>query len=448
VTVVTYHEPPAEARWFSEVPRSIKRLTFVGITVMLISFGGFGAWAFMAPLAAAVITQGSFVATGNNQMIQHLEGGIISDILVSEGDRVKKGQPIIQLDKTAAQAKLRELYLRRARLETVAARLLAEYNGDEDFAVPAFLDGSADDPALNQIIVNQRLIFESSRAKIAKDVGLLESNILALKSRETGMLAKKTSLERQIDLLDEDITAQSTLLEKGLTQRSQINSLFRAQADGLGQIGQLVAEKQEIEALMDKHQRQIEQVYVEHRKAALDELQAAENELDTVRENYNRALEVHGRSAILSPVAGTVVRMNYNTPGGVIESGKTIAEILPADAPLIIETKLPRTDIDSVKIGQSATVRLVALNQRTTPALYGTLYYVSADALPDESKVMPQEFYLARVRLPPEEFSRISGFSPTPGMPAEVMIQQTERTFFQYLTKPITDSMSRAFREQ
>lgn len=140
--------------------------------------------------------------------------------------------------------------------------------------------------------------------------------------------------------------------------------------------------------------------------------------------------------------------MTYNTPGGVIESGKTIAEILPADAPLIIETKLPRTDIDSVKIGQPATVRLVALNQRTTPVLNGTVYYVSADALPDESELMPQEVYLARVRIPPEEIARVRNFAPTPGMPAEVMIETAERTFFEYLSKPITDSMSRAFREQ
>ncbi|WP_236544455.1 HlyD family type I secretion periplasmic adaptor subunit [Roseovarius atlanticus] len=439
---------PVETRWFAEVPRSIRRFTFVGLTVMLTSFGGFGAWAFKAPLAAAVITQGSFVAIGNNQFVQHLEGGIIQDILVSEGERVAEGQAIIQLDKTAAQAKLRELYLRRARLETVAARLLAEYNGADSFTVPPFLSGGADDPAVQQILSNQRLNFESSKAKIAKDIGLLESNMLALNSRKEGFLAQQGALEQQIALLKEDIAAQSALLDKGLTQKSQLNSLYRAQADGLGQIGQLQAEIHEVDALLAKHEQQIEQVVVEHRKAALDELQSAENELDTVRENYNRALEVHARSSIVSPVAGTVVRMTYNTPGGVIESGKTIAEILPANAPLIIETKLPRTDIDSVKIGQSATVRLVALNQRTTPVLNGTVYYVSADALPDESELMPQEVYLARVRIPPEEIARVRNFAPTPGMPAEVMIQTAERTFFEYLSKPITDSMSRAFREQ
>ncbi len=449
MSVTTFHDsPPAQPGWFAEVPRSISRFTVVGITVMVLAFGGFGAWAFKAPLAAAVISQGSFVATGNNQIIQHLEGGIIGAILVSEGETVERGQPLVQLDETAGQAKLRELYLRRARLELVTSRLFAEYNGAETFPVPDFLKDAVNDPAVAQILANQRLNFESSKAKIAKDIGLLESNMLAITSRKEGVVAQQEALREQIALLEEDISSQSQLLNKGLSQRSQLNSLYRAKADGIGQIGQLDAEMLEVAALLAKHEQQIEQVIVEHRKAALDELQSVENELDTVRENYNRALDAYQRSSIISPVSGTVVRMNYNTPGGVIESGKTIAEILPANAPLIIETKLARTDIDSVQVGQSATIRLVALNQRTTPVLNGTVYYVSADALPDESELMPQEVYLARIRLSPEEVSRVRNFSPTPGMPAEVMIQTAERTFFEYLTKPITDSMSRAFREQ
>ncbi|WP_026757666.1 HlyD family type I secretion periplasmic adaptor subunit [Sediminimonas qiaohouensis] len=448
MTVTNTQPAPDQRQWFSDVPRSIKRLSIIGILVMLISFGGFGAWAFMAPLAAAVITQGSFVATGNNQIIQHLEGGIIREILVSEGDFVEKGEPIIQLDETAAQAKLREYFLRRARLETITARLLAEYNGDKVFETPEFLHGIPMDSEIEQILTNQRRSFQASKSKLSKEIGLLESTILALRSRKEGYVSQLDALEKQIDLLDEDISAQSQLLEKGLSQRSRLNSLSRAKADGWGQIGQLKAEIAEANALLEKHAGQIEQIIVEHKNAALDELQSAENELDTVRENYSRAREVFQRSTINSPVSGTVVHMNYNTPGGVIESGKPIAEILPSGAPLIIEAKLARTDIDSVKVGQKATIRLVALNQRTTPVLNGTVYYVSADSLKDESEETPQEVYLARVRLSAEEIERVKGFSPTPGMPAQVMIKTAERTFVEYLSKPITDSMARAFREQ
>lgn len=448
MSITEFRPEPSPVEWFDQVPRSIRRLTFIGLLTMIVAFGGFGAWAFMAPLAAAIITQGSFVATGNNKQVQHLEGGIINKILVAEGDTVTEGQPLIELDRTSVRARLRELFLRRARLEIVTSRLLAQFNGDDSFDVPTFLTGYSDDPEIRQMIFNQNLSFDSSKAKIAQDIGLLESNMLALKSRKEGFQAQLQALEAQIALLDEDITSQADLLTKGLTQRSQVNSLSRARADGIGQIGQLNAEILEVDALLAKHEQQIQQVMVEQRKALLDELQSAENELDTVRENYNRALEVDGRSVILSPVSGTVVQMNYNTPGGVIESGKTIAEILPSGAPLIIEAKLPRTDIDSVKVGQHATVNLVALNRRTTPVLNGRVIYLSADAVTDKSELIPREVYLTRIHLSAEEVARVKDFRPTSGMPAQVMIQTAERTFFEYITKPITDSMTRAFREQ
>lgn len=434
--------------WFDEVPRSIVRHSIMGLLIIILAVGGFGAWAFRAPLAAAVITQGSFVATGNNQIVQHLEGGMIREILVGEGDFVKAGQPIMHLDETAAQAKLRELFLRRARLEILTARLLAEYRGAEDFEIPNFLDGEEDDPAIQQIIRNQQLNFQAARTKLNKDVSVLERNIKALDSRLDGYKAQLSSLTQQISLLDEDIDAQSILYEKGLSPKTRINSLRRAKADGTGQIGRLEAQLTETQAMREKYQGEIEQAIITHQQAALDELQSAEAELDSVRENYRKAADVYRRSSINAPVSGTVVRMNYNTPGGVIESGKPIAEILPTNVPLIIETQVPRVDIDSVKLGQQATVRLTSLNQRTTPVLEGTVYYISADALPDDSEVVPQEVYLARVQLPASELSRVPGFTPTPGMPAEVMIQTAERTFFEYITKPIVDSMQRAFREQ
>ena len=178
------------------------------------------------------------------------------------------------------------------------------------------------------------------------------------------------------------------------------------------------------------------------------ELQGAQSELDAVREEAREAKNVVRRSTINAPVDGIVVRMHYHTPGGVIESGKKIVEILPSDAPLIIETMVERKDIDVVKVGQHAIVRLSALNQRTTPVLDGEVYYVSADALTDATLDRMQEVYLARIKLTAAELHRVQDFSPTPGMPVEIMIQTAERTFLDYLTRPIRDSMNRAFMEQ
>jgi HlyD family secretion protein len=187
----------------------------------------------------------------------------------------------------------------------------------------------------------------------------------------------------------------------------------------------------------------------EYSRAALTEIQAIQSELESVREQMRKAENVLERKDVLAPVSGTVVRLYYHTAGGVIETGRAIAEILPNDAPLIIETLVPRSDIDTVKIGQNSTVRLIGLNQRTTPILNGTVEYVSADAVAQASEELTaREVYVVRVSMTADELARVPRFVPKPGMPVEIMIKTEERTFAQYIAKPIVDSMSRAFREQ
>ena len=241
--------------------------------------------------------------------------------------------------------------------------------------------------------------------------------------------------------------ASCSLLKQGLIRKPEVNAIQRAIADAEGQIGRLDSEMSETNSQIEKFHQQINQTVTELSQKALDELQSSQGDLDAVRQEARQAQNITQRSTINAPVSGTVVRMYYHTSGGVIESGKKILEILPSDVPLIIETQIQRKDIDAVKPGQKATVRLVALNRRTTPVLDGEVYYVSADALSDAA-IPNQEVYLARVRLPPSELARIPGFVATPGMPVDVMIETAERTFLDYLTKPIRESMSRAFTER
>lgn len=437
-----------DLEWYSEVPRSIRTHTAVGLLLIAGCFGGFGAWATTAPLAAAVITQGSFVATGQNKIIQHLGGGIVEELLVSEGDHVKLDQPLVRLDETAALADERQLFLRRVRLEAIVARLTAEANGASKIQYPQIILDSRQDPDVGGIIDSQEINFQSSQSKLKSEIGLLSQNIEALKFRANGYEELLDSMKRQSVLLAEEHEGKQTLVTKGLIRKTEIKAIQRAMADADGNVGRLSAEIAETGSQAKKYEQQIEQTVNAFRQAALDELQTVEAELDSVREKSREAENVLKRATILAPVSGTVVRMYYHTSGGVIESGKTILEILPSDVPLIIETQIPRTEIDNVQAGQKATVKLVGLNQRTTPVLNGEVYYVSADSLRDGSGDKQKEVYLARVSLPAHELSRVHGFSPTPGMPAEIMIQTAERTFFDYLSKPVADSMSRAFMEQ
>ena len=442
------HGPGFERAWDAEVPRDIWKHVVAGIVLVAMPFGGFGYWAFSAPLAAAIMAPGSFVATGRNKMVQHLEGGIIAEMYVAEGDKVLAGAPLLRLDETTALANQRALFLRRVRLEAIEARILAEYNAEPELVFPKWLREARSDPEIATMLDSQLLSFEVARSQLENDIGLIERNIAVLDSREEGYRIQRRSMERQIELLSEDRDAKFELLERSLIRRSDYNALLRAVADAEGQLGRIDAEISESIELRGKYEAQKQQATDTYRQAALDELEAVQIELDTVREQERDAQSTLRRIEIDAPVSGTVVRLNYAGVGGVVEGGKVIAEILPTDVPLIIETMIARTDIDSVKVGQQASVRLTALNARTTPILMGEVFYVSADAIVDDGAGSAREVYVARIKIPVEELDRMPGFAPVPGMPVLVMIQTAERTFAQYIVKPIADSMQRAFREQ
>jgi type I secretion membrane fusion protein, HlyD family len=437
-----------DLQWYGEVPRSIRMHTVIGLTLLAVSFGGFGVWAGTAPLAAAVISQGTFVATGQNKVVQHLEGGIIKELLVNEGDQVTEGQPLVRLDETAALAKERELFLRRVRLEIIVARLTSQYHEADKMEVPPSVQTYLGDPDVAGMLESQKLHFETARVKRRGELALLEQNVKSLEFRMQGYVRLRDAMMEQRDLLREEHKGKKTLFDKGLMRATEINSILRAIAEAQGEVGRLEAEIAETGAQLARAKEEIIGTHDRYKEDALDELQKIQGELDVVREQSREAESVLRRSVINAPVSGTVIRMHFHTPGGVIESGKGIMEILPAGVPLIIETHVPRNDIDSVTTGQKANIRLTALNRRTTPVLQGEVFYVSADALQDQRVNSPAEVYVARISLPGEELSKIPGFTPMPGMPAEVMIQTAERTFFSYLAKPITDSMSRAFSER
>lgn len=440
---------PDPAEWYASVPRSISRHVVFGLALMVISFGGFGLWAFRAPLAAAVIAQGSFVATGQNKIVQHLEGGIIKEILVTEGTLVKAGQSILRLDETLAEASNRELFLRQTRLVATEARLLAQHRDQDTLVMPTEVTVAASDPEIAAILDGQQLSFTVARSGLANDVVLIERNIDALDARRAGLEQQLAALVDQLTLINEELVAKEELLAEGLAPRDTVTALKRLGLEAQGQIARLRGEMAEIVEMRAKFGTQIEKTRDEHSRGALTELEAVQAELESVREQMRKAQDVLTRTEVLAPVSGTVVRLYYHTAGGVIETGRPIAEILPDDAPLIIETLVPRSDIDSVKIGQPATVRLIALNQRTTPILGGTVDYVSADAVAQAAdKPAAREVYVVRVTLPPTELSRVAHFIPKPGMPVEIIIKTEERTFAQYIAKPIVDSMTRAFREQ
>lgn len=439
---------PVQLEWYGDVPRSIRLHSFVGLAVLFCSFGGFGYWGATAPLASAIIAQGSFVATGNNKVVQHLEGGIIKEMLVSEGESVKEGDVLVTLDQTAALTNERMLTLRRLRLEAVVARLRAEAQGSREFKLPDIVMAEASDPDINAIIQSQNVVFHSKQVKLEEQLNLLEKNIKSLEYRFEGYKGQRESFERQLALLSDERDSKARLVKVGYMRKTDLLAIERAIADAMGDISRLNGEINESEAEIAKFRQEAIIAVNSNKQAALDALETAESDLDSVRQQLHEAAGVLERTVIRSPVTGTVVRSYYHTAGGVITTGKPIMEILPAHVPLILEAQVLRTSIDQLHEGQTAAIRLTALNRRTTPVLEGKVFYVSADSIEENAGMSVKDVYIVRVQIPDSEIARVHNFHPVPGMPAEVLLQTSERTFFEYLSKPIADSMSRAFKER
>nr|WP_245258755.1 HlyD family type I secretion periplasmic adaptor subunit [Afipia broomeae] len=405
----------------------------------------------MAPIAGAIVASGVFVATGQNKIIQHLEGGVIREIYVREGDIVEQGQLLVDLDETAPRAELRRLFLRRMRLTAMDARLQAEMSEADEITFPDELIQAMDEPEVKEILGSQKLTFTARRNNMNSDIAGINEGINALNERIQGSRIQLDGVRRQIKFIEEEIEAKEYLLKTGLVRKPEVLLLQRSQANLDGEVGRIMGDIGDAKERIAKALEQINGVKKTAIKTAVEQMHEVRGELVDVRERMLSAKGVLDRIHIAAPVRGVVVKLRYHTQGGVIEAGKNIMEILPLKDELIIEARVRPQDIDSVRHGQHATVRLSALNQRITPMISGEVIYLSADTLADEKKsqqVGPTDIYIIRVKLNNEEAAAIPGFSPTPGMPAEVYVKTTERTFFQYIVKPIHDSMTRAFRER
>jgi HlyD family type I secretion membrane fusion protein len=441
-----------EHHWYADIPRSARAPTIFGTLVLAGVVCGFGVWGGTAPIAGAVVSSGMFVATGQNKIVQHLEGGVIRDIAVREGDIVEPNQTLITLDETMPKAELRRLELRHTRLLAMDARLQSEMREEAEITFPRSILASSHESEVAMILDSQNLTFEARRKTLESEIATIKEGINALQERIGGSKKQISGVQEQLKLLDEEIEGKSYLLKNGFVRKPELLALQRTHANLQGEIGRLQGEMGDAKERIARGWEQIAGAKKTAIKTAVEQLHDVRAEINDVRERIRGAKGVLDRIQIAAPVKGVVVKLRYHTPGGVIEAGKNIMEILPLDAELIIEVRIRPQDIDNVKRGQTAMIRLTAVSQRVTPMISGEVIYVSADALPDEKKGAaaqqgPSDIYVARVKLDAREATALQNFTPTPGMPAEVFITTTERTFFEYLTKPIRDSMARAFRE-
>src|SRR4051794_31679069 len=439
------------------VPLSAKWPIFTGLAILVVWLGCFGVWAGVAPLNSAVVALGTFVATGQNKLVQHFEGGIIHEIAVKDGDVVEANQVLVRMDDTAANSKLRRLVLKKYRLLAMKARLEAEMSSSETIETPAAFSESARDPEIKAILERQRAELRARRDSLANEESVLRKQIAGLEESIGGYQAQVQSTKDRIALFAEELKDKNSLLGQQLVRKTDVLALRRSEASLGGELGEFLGRIADSKERIAQANERIAQLHSTALRDVIKELRETEAECDDVEEQIRAAQDVVDRVDVRSPVHGIVVKKNFHTSGGVVAPGAVILEVLPIGDERIIEAHVNPKDISHVSVGQEALVRLSALNQRVTPMVEANVIYVSADALAEQVQEKTdrqlnsdtrREFYVVRVSLDRDEIlRRMPEFVPTPGMPADVYIKTGERTFFEYIMKPIFDSFSRAFRE-
>lgn len=423
----------------------LKWPVFIGSLAVLVFFGGFGVWAATAPISGAAVAVGTLVATGQNKIVQHLEGGTIKEILVGEGETVELGEPLIVLDQTVPETNLQRLRERQDVQRALEARLLSERDGSETIRFPPELADAADKPGVKRLIEDQEAEFFARLSRHKEEIQVLEKQVRAFSEEITGIRAQNEALEIQIDLLDQEVQSISSLMKDGLATQERFLSLKRAQASLLGNRGGNIAAIAKVRQQIAQTERQIQVVRATRQEEASTSLVQIRANIQDIESQLRTAADTLERIVVRAPTSGTIIKMNVHTLGEIIQSGQHLMEILPQGAELLIEARVRPEDIDVVSPQKIATIMFSALNRQTTPVATAYVQFVSADRLVDEATQQP--YYLARLKLS-EEDSRLPVFdSLHPGMQVEAFIQTEDRTFIDYLTRPIRDSFRKAFRE-
>ncbi|MCA0010536.1 HlyD family type I secretion periplasmic adaptor subunit [Mesorhizobium sp. B292B1B] len=421
------------------------RVALAGYAAIAVFAGCFGYWAVSAPLAGAVITQGTISAMGGNILIQHPEGGIVQELLVHEGDRVRQAQDLIVLDPTAAQAELNRLTRQSIALRASAARLEAERDGLDRLAPITTAAPAPLQHDFEMLLREQQKEFDARLARFRSERSILAQRVAMHRQSVVGLNAQKQAIQQQVEVVKKELGIKTSLLDKGLTNRTEYSQLLRSEADLVGQAGALEANLASASTQIVEAQEQTERLTTQRVEEALTKLDEVRSNLADIEEQIRAAAAVLRRTTIKAPAAGIVVSSTYNSKGSVIAPGEKIMEILPTVSGLVVDAKLRPKDIDQVRVGQTAKLRLSALNTRLTPEVPATVTQVSADRLIDEATREP--YFRAKLKIDALP-SRVKPEQLYPGTPVEAFISTGDRTFLEYLARPMLDSFARAFTEQ
>ena len=428
--------------------QSIQRYMVVGLIMFGVVTFGIGGWAATSQLSGAVIAQGVVVVDSSVKKVQHPTGGIVGELRVREGDRVNAGDILIRLDETQTLANativtksLDELLARQARLE-------AERDGADQIAFPkALLDRTKDgNSEAGRAVAAETKLFDLRRQARSGQKAQLKERSSQLQEEIKGYSGQADAKQREVDLIHQELEGVRTLFQKNLVPMTRLTSLERDTARLEGERSQLAGMMAQSKGKIAEIELQIIQIDQDLRTEVGKDLIETRSKLSELAERKIAAVDLLNRTDIRAPQTGRVHELSVHTVGGVIAPGEQIMLIVPDADALAVEVKISPRDIDQVYVGQTATMRFDAFDQRTTPEIDGEIGVVAADITQD--KRTGSSYYTARVLLKREERAKLGSAKLVPGMPVDVFIKTPGRTALSYLIKPLRDQAERAFKER
>jgi HlyD family secretion protein len=430
--------------------KAIRRLNLIGVATIVVLVGGIGGWAATAQLSGAVIAPGLVVVESNVKKVQHGTGGIVGQIFVKEGSVVTAGQVVVRLDDTMPKANLGII---RSQLDEFGARrgrLVAEREGADEIVFAEELTNRMAEPAVAAAVTGEQKLFESRRKARTGQRAQLRERIAQIDEEIRGLSAQRKAKENEIDLIGQELVGVAELYAKNLVSIMRFMALQRDKAKLEGEHGQLGAEIARARGRIGEIELQVIQLDQDFSTEVLKELREIEGRTSELKERMVAAADQLRRIDIVAPQDGVVHQLGVHTVGGVIASGDTIMLIVPRQDQLIVEARVAPADIDQIVLGARVQVRIMAGNQRTTPAVDGEVTHISADLTREPASGMQpgQAYFVARVSLNEESIAQLGELRLVPGMPAEVLIETGVRTPLEFLLKPLHEQIARTFRER
>ncbi len=426
-----------------------RRVATMGYGVIALTFGVFGGWAAFASIDSAVIAPGVVSVESKRQVVQHLEGGIVAEILVKDAQMVSAGQVLFRLDPTTSLANFDSI---RAQLDgqlATEARLEAERAMAPAVVFPPTLQSRALDPVVKAAISDQLAQFRDRRASMSGQVEILNNRIKQGETEIDGLARERASADQQLFYCDDELDGIQKLSDKGLVSKPRLAQLQREKARLQGVVGRNIADTAKAQANIGEMRMQINQLNQKQQEEIAQQIVETRQKISDLKEKLNVSENVLKRVDIRAPRAGVVQNINPKiySIGAVVRPGDTMLEVVPQNDELIVDAQIPTTDIDRLHNGVSGVeVRFPAFHSRTTPLILGELRTVSPDRLMDETTHQP--YFQAVVAVSKTDIPEDMKARLRPGMPAEVVFNTGERSVMSYLTRPLADALARSFREK